>query len=292
MTVAADELHLTQSGVSQHVKSLEESLGFKLFDRLNQKLVPTKEGIQLFETCSPMFRQMELTLQELTGEGPQELKGVVSIGMPMEFGHNVILPKLAQIMKAHPAVRFQIRFGLAEEINVLILDGEIDFAFVDAFGFDRRIASDVVFEETLELCASPELHKTLPALRNPSKFFESLNYVDYQADAPLVRLWLEHHFHLKNLSLKVRAQVPSVVGVASFIINGAGVGVLPDHKILKLQQDGQSLERIKGSTTPLRNSIGLAHLAQRTHSSTVARVKDLLVTSLKSEASFDSMSKK
>ena len=44
MTKAAQVLFLTQSGVSQHIKSLEESLEFALFDRLQKKLVPTEKA--------------------------------------------------------------------------------------------------------------------------------------------------------------------------------------------------------------------------------------------------------
>lgn len=47
MTIAAEELHLTQSGVSQHIRSLEESLDIRLFDRIKHKLVPTGEARQL-----------------------------------------------------------------------------------------------------------------------------------------------------------------------------------------------------------------------------------------------------
>lgn len=280
MTMAAEELHLTQSGVSQHMKSLEETLGFRLFDRLNQKLIPTREGAQLYETCSPLFQKIEGTLQELSGEDKKELKGQVAIGMPMEFGHNVILPRVAELSKQHPRVNFRLEIGLANEMNQAILEGSVDFAFVDAFGFDKRIASEVVFEETLEMCVSPELHKQLPSMKNPSKFFESLTYVDYQPDVPIVRMWLEHHYGLKNLSLQQRAVVPSVVGAATFILSGAGAGILPDHKILKLEKDGQSLVKIKGGATPLRNTIGLAYLSQRTHSPTVLQIRDLLVKSL------------
>jgi DNA-binding transcriptional LysR family regulator len=108
-----------------------------------------------------------------------------------------------------------------------------------------------------------------------------LTYIDYQSDAAVVKMWLEHHFNLKNLTLNLRASVESVVGVAAFVVNGAGAGVLPDHKIQKLEKEGIPLQKIKGSSSPLRNAIGVAYLSQRTHSPAALKVKDLLVSALK-----------
>lgn len=278
MTAAADELHLTQSGVSQHIKTLEDSLDVKLFDRVNQKLIPTNEGKSLFEICTPVLNQIEHGLQELRGE-TAELSGTVSIGMPMEFGHNMIMPLISEIAKKNPGIKFRIRFGFAEEMNSLILIGDVDFAFVDAFAFDRRVTTETVFEETLELCVNKET--TLPIMKDPKKFFESLDYVEYQEDAPVLRMWLEHHYAIKNVTLNIRARVPSVLGIALFIISGAGAGILPDHKIQRLQNDGHKLVKIKSGKTPLKNSINIAYLGQRTISPVSLKVRQLLVDSLK-----------
>jgi DNA-binding transcriptional LysR family regulator len=281
MTLAADELHLTQSGVSQHIKTLEESLGVKLFDRVNQKLIPTNDGTVLFETCSPLFHKIEHTLQTLKGENNRELLGTVSVGMPMEFGHNMIVPRISDLSKQHPGIKFRIRFGLADEMNNRILDGDVDFAFVDAFGFDKRIETEVVFEEALELCVNDDVHKKLIPMDNKEKFFESLSLIEYHENAPVVRMWLEHHYGLRNLSLNVRARVPSVVGVAMFVTNGVGAAILPDHKIQKLINEGHNLHRIPASEKPLLNAISIAHLAQRTHSPVSLKVRELLTQSLK-----------
>lgn len=59
MTHAAKELHLTQSGVSQHVKSLEDVLNQKLFDRVHQRLVPTSAAKTLYEGCARGMYELE-----------------------------------------------------------------------------------------------------------------------------------------------------------------------------------------------------------------------------------------
>src|SRR6185437_1423130 len=95
MTEAAKELHLTQSGVSQHVRTLEEVLELKLFDRVKQRLIPTAPAETLFKRCSEALYGIEETISELRG-GQQSLSGSVTIGMPIEFGNNVVLPLLSK----------------------------------------------------------------------------------------------------------------------------------------------------------------------------------------------------
>ena len=62
MTMAAKELHITQSGVSQHIKSLEEILEITLFDRVKQKLLPTSSADQLYLEWSKSIADIEKTL--------------------------------------------------------------------------------------------------------------------------------------------------------------------------------------------------------------------------------------
>ena len=65
MTHAARELHLTQSGVSQHIKALEDVLELKLFDRIKQKLVPTPSARELYKNTAKSFEDIETILNKL-----------------------------------------------------------------------------------------------------------------------------------------------------------------------------------------------------------------------------------
>ena len=132
MTHAARELHLTQSGVSQHIKALEDVLALKLFDRIKQKLVPTPSAKELYKHTAKSFEDIETILNRLK-KTDKELTGVVSLGVPIEFGNNIVIPLLFEFQKKHPKVKFKIRQGFPFEMNRLILDGELDFAFVDSF---------------------------------------------------------------------------------------------------------------------------------------------------------------
>jgi DNA-binding transcriptional LysR family regulator len=262
MTRAAKELHLTQSGVSQHIKALEEVLELKLFDRIKQKLVATPAARELYQHTSKSFEYIETTLNRLKNTD-KDLAGLVSIGVPIEFGNNVIIPMLAEFQKKNPKVRFKIRQGFAFEMNHLLMSGDLDFAFVDSFSLDKGIKTEAVYDEVLELCIAKKAQLPQKPQADYS-FFEKLSYVDYQEDQSVLSLWMRHHFDVRNPELDVRVYITDAQAVSKLILNQVGAGILPGHLAQKLLNRGEELLILKGGSSPLLNTISIAHLEDKT----------------------------
>ena len=72
------------------------------------------------------FREDIETILNRLKKTDKELTGMVSIGMPIEFGNNVVLPLLTEFQKKNPKVQFKIRQGFPFEMNHLLLAGELD----------------------------------------------------------------------------------------------------------------------------------------------------------------------
>ncbi len=51
---AAFELGISQPAVSNTIKHLEDNLGFSLFDRIGNRLVPTAEGKAVYQDVQPL----------------------------------------------------------------------------------------------------------------------------------------------------------------------------------------------------------------------------------------------
>lgn len=265
MTKAAQELHMTQSGVSQNIKSLEEILGIKLFDRIKQKPLPTQEAHQLFEKCSPFLLEIEQTLNQISHKD-RTLKGVVKLGLPIEFGNNVILPLLASWGRMHPELSYLIRYDIAPRMNQDLLKGELDFAIVDEFSFDSQIGVTPVSHEVLTLCCSLDYLKGRNTEKMDKKFFESLDYIDYSAEAPIVEMWFKHHYRFSQFRPRIKAHLMDVQGMARMISEGMGLGILPLHV---LKKDGELISKLhlfEGRGEPLLNHMSLAQLKNKTQS--------------------------
>jgi len=263
MTAAADLLHLTQSGVSQHIKALEADLGTPLFSRVGRRLIPTEIAGQIYPDIENVFSVVSERLARVTGK-ELEPEGFVRIGMPIEFGVNVMVPKLASLGQKYKKISFEITLDYASELSQALLRNELDFAYVDEAPLDRRLMYKPVASEELLLCAG----KSYVATRPPPKkgkalsqaYFESLDYIEYKGAEPILRRWMLHHLKRRNLNLNVRSHIMDVQGVAKFITCGLGAGVLPDHVVTKLKKDGVDLHVFEGKGRPLRNEIRLIRL--------------------------------
>ena len=116
-TRAADELNLTQTAVSQHVKNLEQRLGKPLFRRVPRGLMLTDEGMALLPTLVEAFARVSATLESFKGAHKRE---VLSVGAVGTFAVGWLLPRLRDFQARHPFVELRLfthnnRIDLAAE---------------------------------------------------------------------------------------------------------------------------------------------------------------------------------
>ena len=178
--------------------------------------------------------------------GDTQLSGTVSIGMPVEFGHNVILPLIAQFCRKHPLVDLKIQFDFASKLNQELLRGT-------RLRVCRRLSdgstgeTEKVYDEIIDLCISENMLKKMGPPKHHRKYFESLEYVDYQESEPILQMWFHHHLEARHIDLNVRATVMDVQAIARLILAETGAGVLPGHLLAKLQKEGNASTNTKAA---------------------------------------------
>ncbi|MES2526321.1 MAG: LysR family transcriptional regulator [Bdellovibrionota bacterium] len=259
MTLASKELGMTQPGVTQHIRNLETLLNVELFHRLGKRLIPTKEAEAFHLGLSENLESIENLLVTLTKKDRQ-FAGMVRIGVPIEFGNTMILPKLSKIRSKFPQVQFHITYGLPHELNTLILEGKLDFAFMDQFASNPAIKREVVYHENLILCCSKEYAELIGSNKKKERaFFESLSYVDYQPGEAILRDWFERAFGFKKMDLPIAGYCFDVQGIATLVKNSMGVGILPEHVFARTKD----LVQFKPRVGSVNNPISLAYLEHR-----------------------------
>ena len=118
---AADELHVTPTAVSHQIKTLEEGLGTRLFERQTRAVQLTRDGELLSDTTFNVFRQLKDTFNDIVGS-----KGMLTISTTSSFASMWLVPNLEKFYRANPGIDVSIQTG-EQKIDVMH-DRRIDLA--------------------------------------------------------------------------------------------------------------------------------------------------------------------
>ena len=155
---ASEQMYLTQPTISNHVKSLEEELECKLFDRLGRTIIPTREADVLYTYAKEIIEKAE-DLKELISRFQKEIKGRIVIGASTIPG-TYLLPKLmTDFHKEFPSLSFQINISDSKGIINSILNHEILLGIVGVKLDDHNIHYLPFIEDELIVIASPDLRE-------------------------------------------------------------------------------------------------------------------------------------
>jgi len=123
MTVAAKRLHVTQGAVSQQIKRLEAFLQKKLFERLGQGLIATRDGERLFLHAGRMIALNDEVFSLITAP---EFSGVVRLGLPYDIVSPFAAPILKSFSQAYPKVSVELELGASRDLKVALSKGGLD----------------------------------------------------------------------------------------------------------------------------------------------------------------------
>lgn len=113
-TQAAGELNLTQSAVSQHVRSLESALGMTLFVRRTRALQLTEGGSNYLPVVQEAFETLAAGTRALTGHRGRQLR----VRSNLAFSTFWLAPRLGQLVQAHPWLSLNLTTPIWDPQNV------------------------------------------------------------------------------------------------------------------------------------------------------------------------------
>jgi DNA-binding transcriptional LysR family regulator len=155
---ASEELHLTQPTISDHIKTLEEELVCKLFDRLGRTIIPTKEAGVLYSHAMEIIEKAN-TIKEVIGQTKKEIKGELIIGASTIPGTYLMPHIMAEFQKRYPSVSFQILVSDSRDIVEKVSRHELLMGAVGAKITNTQINYTPFMDDELIVVSSPSLIK-------------------------------------------------------------------------------------------------------------------------------------
>ena len=131
ISVAAKNLYISQSAVSQSVKQLETALQARLFARSPRGVSLTSEGQMLYQYVRSALGLIA-TGEDKLSQAQQLLLGTLTIGASDTVTSFFLVHYLDAFHRLHPGIRLKIVSGRSAKVLSMLKSGAVDIAFASS----------------------------------------------------------------------------------------------------------------------------------------------------------------
>lgn len=228
LSQAAEQLSITQSAVSQHIKNLEAKVGFDIVTRQGKKFVLTPGGKKVAKLGKQYFKRFDDVITEIQQENNQ-IMGSVNVGTLFGIGKSWV---------AHRMVEFSGHFP---DLSVKV---EMDYPDRLITGFEARDFDCIILPQNMTppYCESKLLHSETSTLVIPkTKEFENLTpdtklkelieypVIFFEERDPLFFGWCRQIYGNVPRNIKPRLVINAFGQMLQAVHEGLGVAVIPTH---------------------------------------------------------------
>lgn len=238
---AARSLHLAQPAVSEHIRTLENRLGHKLFDRRGRGLVLSDAGRMVYECTNEVLGRAQELERELEGLEDGSVGSAV-IGASTTVGSYLLPEVVADFALHRQEARISLRTSVIGQAIAGVRNGSLDFGIVVAPSSMRE--DDI---ELTELLDEPYCLVAAPGAEVPAKIgvqgLEDLRFVCSPQVSPRVDL-IDKPLEALGARRQIVVELTHPEAIKRAVAHGFGVAFLLRSAIEQELAD-KSLRMIK-----------------------------------------------
>lgn len=275
LSAAAQELFISQPGVSLHLNSLEAYTGNKLFDRSARKMVPTEKGKILYNNVLDAMKKLESAEQTFHRRAQSE-RTTISVGMCFETFQYTLEEQISSL-----PFNLIIKFGEYPQMQHDLDNGLLDLIITPQKGNQQNLSYQPFSKERIVLIAGGKTDTT--------RISRLIQQEQFRAVAELLKqqLWYSTAADMENLKSFWKTHfgehpdfspnyiVPNISSIIRCISDGKGFSIVPDflckeailHKKIKLVWSGQK---------PLENTLYFGTRKKTIYLDEITRLEGLL----------------
>ncbi|MBE9563658.1 MAG: LysR family transcriptional regulator [Proteobacteria bacterium] len=246
-TRAAEELHLSQPGVSMQIKQLEEVAGLPLFEQIGKKMHLTAAGREIYaysKSIGHMMDEAEVVLDELKGVQ----SGRLSISVATTASH-FATRLLAAFSQQYEGVTITLditnRASLREQLEV----NRPDLVIMGQPPEGVEVEAEAFMENPLVMIASPN-HPLASEKQLKLKHFEDEHFVVRETGSG-TRSAIERFFSEHDVAFHTGIEMTSNEAIKQAVEAGLGLGIVSIHT-LELELETKRLQILDVCDFPIQ----------------------------------------
>ncbi len=231
MTKAAEELFIAQPAVSNTISEIEKNYNIKLFERINKRLLLTDEGKALLIKAQEAVSAFNAFEEQALNASKKPL---LKIGSSLTIGKQKLPWLLRNLKESFEEIDFQVSINQTSIIENKILNGVLDFAFIQGKPSSPYIESKLVDCNTLiAVCGKKYDIPNELTLKELCKHDLLL-----REDESVSREFLNHIFALENIVVTPVMESISNQALISAAVQNLGVTIMPEGLLTRQLTNG------------------------------------------------------
>jgi DNA-binding transcriptional LysR family regulator len=222
-TKAGNIVHITQPAISRLISDLEYNVGFKLFERLHRRIVPTPEAQLLYIEVDRAFARLHEIEHAAKAIKSKRVGQLNIISMP-SLSVGTLSELVREFHSRYPEVPISIEVGMRSEVIDKIATHRFDVGLINADTDNPAVESLPVSLQTA-VCIVPEFHVLAQRdLITPIDLTEE-RFISVQRDAVL-RSPLDDVFARAGVVRRNLVEVRTNEAAVGLVSAGLGIAVL------------------------------------------------------------------
>ncbi|HLW84840.1 MAG TPA: LysR family transcriptional regulator [Candidatus Sulfotelmatobacter sp.] len=249
---AAEKRFRTQPAISSQIRSVEEEVGAKLFDRSGGKVSLTAAGKAFQKYVEETLDARKAMLVSIA-EMERVPRGEIIVGANEGTCLHILPEVFADFKKQYPDVSVNIKRSDYSGILESVIDNSVDFGVVSLPVTDNRLTVVLIHRDELVIIVPPShpLGKMKSApIAEAAKFPLVLPKVGHTRDS------LEELFHERRLKPNYTMELDSSELLKRFVAAGVGVGFIARSNVME-DVRARSLAAIAIADAQVRRDLAL-----------------------------------
>lgn len=234
---AAEKLYVSQSAISEQIKTLEDNFGFKLFNRYKrQELSLTEEGSVVAQYAETIFKNGQ-ELQEWSKNQSLKSTKKLSIGALAGLSRNFQYEFLSPLIHEE-ASQFEVISGDSDKLLSLVDQFKIDMILSFKkleLSSDTPLALHLLTSSPVVIACSSE--EKISSSKNLKNFFEE-NELLLPSYSSEIRPEVDSLFEKLNIKPTIKAEVDDTSLLRLLTVKGGGISIIPKMGIINELKEG------------------------------------------------------
>lgn len=254
VTRAAEILNVSQPSVSKVLAHAEQQLGYRLFERIRGRLIPTHEADQLYQLVAQVNDSVD-RLRQTAAQLRISEKGTIRVAATPAFGIDFLPGSMASFREQHQDVVFTLETLSHEELAGALLDSRIDLALA----FDPEnipgIDGELLGYGRFVVLAPPGMELPVGAPVGIADL-AGLPFIGLDNRSALDRLLITH-IESSDVELDIRAVAGSYRIAKAMVAHGMGVTITDN---VSARSSGHNQVAIRDLKPELRFRVSALHI--------------------------------